>query len=497
MSGIILIIALLFLVASTANALFRFVADALLFSPELALGLTCTAFALGLVSLLSNPLPTPGRPHDLLTASASVVTLGVGAICLATGWAIDAILPIFLGAALLPVLRSIAVRLAPPQTNQQPRLQASLAAVVAGTTGGIWSFIDPVAGPAIGTAVLCASWPFMADGLAAYGQRVAVSLARARGIDVPHWSKLVKLTSCQTFFLQSRALFTSDLPIVTDVVAFSKRPEPLLAVAASAEQPAQGPIAEAIHSIAVDWAVQIAAPEEFEAVPGYGVVAMLGGQSVAVGNSALMEHLGIDNFTADSLCRPLETDGKTCLRVAVGKRIAGILALQGRVHPCAAELIKGLKFQGQETCLISRDSWQTAHAIAQGLHLENFVDVPPGCPEQPRLRAASGVNGDLILDRTERARVLTVRDAFVADGSGNAVLLQIPDARLADLPNLIKMTLRSRDISHQMNIFVLGLAALAGVVAAFGLLPVVFTPSVPLLAFGAAYSQRFRLKSIF
>lgn len=497
LSGIILIVALLCLAAPVADAFMRVIADAPLLAPGLAIGLTCAGLGLGLFSLLSKPFPIAGRALNLSTAAASVGTLGVGAACLGVGWAIDAVLPVFLGAAFLPVLRSIALRLVPPQTSKQPRLQTLLAVAAAVVTGGIWSFIDPVTAPAIGAAVLCASWPFVADGVTASGQRAAMSLVRARGIDVSRWDSMAKLTNCKTFYLQSRALFSNDLPIVTDVVAFSKKPEPLLAVAASAEHPAQGAIAEAIRTIALDWAVPVSAPEEFEAAPGYGVVAMLGGEAVAVGNSALMEHLGIDNFTADSLCRPLETEGKTCLRVAVGKRIAGIIALQGHIHPHAAELVAGLKLRGQDTCLLSWDSRQTAGAVAQSLHLDGFVDVPPGCPELPRLRAAGGVNGDLMLDRPDGGGVLTVHDAFASEASGNAILLQIPDSRLSDLPDLVELTVRSRDLSHQMNIFALVLAALAGVVAAFNLLPVVFTPSVSILALGAAYSQRFRLKRIF
>ena len=64
-------------------------------------------------------------------------------------------------------------------------------------------------------------------------------------------------------------------------------------MAASAERSSEHPVARAITSAAIGRGLTLFEPSDFEMKPGQGIRAQVDGHSVAVGNRALMQDLGI------------------------------------------------------------------------------------------------------------------------------------------------------------------------------------------------------------
>jgi Cd2+/Zn2+-exporting ATPase/Cu+-exporting ATPase len=76
---------------------------------------------------------------------------------------------------------------------------------------------------------------------------------------------------------------TLGKPQITDVVPLNGIPAPtLLTLAASAERYSEHPLAEAVRSMAKAQELPLSDAEEFEAVPGMGVRAFVGGSLICL-----------------------------------------------------------------------------------------------------------------------------------------------------------------------------------------------------------------------
>src|SRR5439155_1325251 len=67
----------------------------------------------------------------------------------------------------------------------------------------------------------------------------------------------------------------------------------IVALAAAADAQSEHPLATALVAAAKQRALVVDAPSQFEAVPGQGVKAVVGGRSVLVGNRALLGRTGV------------------------------------------------------------------------------------------------------------------------------------------------------------------------------------------------------------
>ena len=100
---------------------------------------------------------------------------------------------------------------------------------------------------------------------------------------------LERMAAVDTLIVDKTGTLTEGKPVLTDVVAFGDVAEDqVLALAAALEKPSEHPLAEAILAGAKSRGVVSATAADFEAVTGKGVRATVGGQKVALGNSAMM-----------------------------------------------------------------------------------------------------------------------------------------------------------------------------------------------------------------
>ena len=113
------------------------------------------------------------------------------------------------------------------------------------------------------------------------------------------------------------------------------RPE-ALRFAAAAERYSEHPLAEAVRALARAEGVALDEPEDFEAIPGEGVRARVGGQAVAVGTCACCRSSGIWQTA-----RQLEAQGKTLLYLAVDGGSGGDLCRRRYPAPRSARGIGG------------------------------------------------------------------------------------------------------------------------------------------------------------
>ncbi|MFN4010232.1 MAG: heavy metal translocating P-type ATPase [Pannonibacter sp.] len=301
--------------------------------------------------------------------------------------------------------------------------------VLAALTFAAWWFLAADFDAALSTAVavLVIACP-CALGLATPTALVAGTGAAARAgilirdieaLEVAHRLKVVAFDKTGTL--------TEGRPVVTDVVAFDKDTDRLLSVAASAQLASEHPLAHAMVNAARARNLPLAAPKEFEAVPGQGLVAVIGGHALAIGNEALMDQLKIDRFTADSLRRNFEADGKTSVIVALDGRAVGVIAMADEIRPTARGALEALKAQGIRTAMVTGDTEAVARSVAARIGLDDVrASVrPEGKAEAiASLRQSAGGAVAMVGDGLNDAPALAAADIGIAMGSGADVAME-------------------------------------------------------------------------
>jgi len=438
---------------------------------------------------LSFSLTDPaGIPLTLLTAGVSLLLLLTTAALLMSGVTFEGLSYPALAAAAMMVSRALGVALLPPRGDRTGLIEGFGSLCLAFAAGAIWWVFDP-AFVAIGFAAgLLLSWPHLVDGINAFADKVFRKAALAAGARNLAPGAFTAIARAQHIVIDRSAVMSGPDLMVTNVMAFNNEPKTLLAVAASAEAQSCHPVAVALRQLAAQWRVTIKLPDRFEPAPGLGVVALLGGQTVAIGTPDLLKRLKIDSFTADAIARSLEADGKTVLRVAVGDRVVGVLGLEGTLRQDAGVAGMALRAEGLTPWLFANDSTKTREALAGMLGLDLLAETKPDDNADDAVIRAFRAQECLILTLSPDRSALELRAARTSRASGRSGpsrLLAISDTDdIGAFPALKALAMRRDLLALRARQVLTGIWTLGGLFGAAGLLPVTAAPVAFLACLG-------------
>ncbi len=172
----------------------------------------------------------------------------------------------------------------------------------------------------------------------------------------------------------------------------------LLRLAASAESASEHPLGQAIVEAAKAQGLTLSEPQDFQAVAGGGIVAMIDGHQVVVGTGRLLDERQVHlNGLVEQVTR-LQDEAKTAMMVAVDGEAIGVIAVADTVKPTSKEAIDQLHALGIEVVMLTGDNAQTAQAIARQVGVDRVLaEVLPGekAAEVKRLQGA-GSNSQVV-----------------------------------------------------------------------------------------------------
>lgn len=235
-----------------------------------------------------------------------------------------------------------------------------------------------------------------------------------------------------TIVLDKTGTVTKGEPELTDVFAYDMDESELLALVGAAEKNSEHPLAQAIVKGIGEKGVSLGAAEAFEAIPGFGIRAVVNGREVLVGTRRLLAEKSISYEQAADVMSSLEKEGKTAMLAAVDGRLAGMVAVADTIKPTSREAVKRMKEMGLTVIMMTGDNRQTAEAIARQAGIDQVIAevLPEGKADEVKKLQQQGRKVAMVGDGINDAPALATADIGMAIGTGTDVAMEAADITL-------------------------------------------------------------------
>jgi P-type Cu+ transporter len=224
----------------------------------------------------------------------------------------------------------------------------------------------------------------------------------------------------------------------------------LLVAAATAESRSEHPVGKAIVATVRQRGYTWGDPEEFDYIPGKGIVARREGKEIVIGNRMLLQErdINVPAWTSES--------AGSEIGVAAGGKFLGSIRIGDTLRTEAVAAVAELKSLGLKTILLTGDARSVAESTAKTLRVDEVgADLLPAQKvERVRELTAQGRTVAMVGDGINDAPALMQASVGVAMGSGTDVARESASIvlignDLSKLVDTIRIARRCRGIIYQ------------------------------------------------
>ncbi len=305
------------------------------------------------------------------------------------------------------------------------------------------------------------------------GAQYGILIKDAEALEIAHRVTMVAFDKTGTL--------TEGKPRIVGLHAINGDDNELLHLAASLQTGSEHPLARAVIDKAQALAVEISPVTEIKALAGRGITGRMGQVSLYLGNSRLMQELGVEITAIAAVVQQWEQQGRTISWLASiessSVTLVGVFAFGDQIKASAQRAVQQLQTMGIKTALITGDNVGSATVVAHELGIDCVMaDVLPA--DKAAIVSAFKAEGHVVAmvgDGINDAPALATADVGIAMSTGTDVamhtagitLMQGDPARVADALDISRRTYNK----IRQNLFWAFIYNLIGIpLAAMGLL---------------------------
>jgi Cu+-exporting ATPase len=255
---------------------------------------------------------------------------------------------------------------------------------------------------------------------------VGVGRGAQAGVLVKNADALERMEKIDTLVVDKTGTLTEGRPSVVRVVTDGISEEDALRLAASVEKASEHPLGAAIVRAASERGLATAPVEDFESPSGKGVVGVVEGRRVVLGNEGFLTTQSVDVATLAADAERMRADGATAIFMAADGKAVAAIAIADPVKETTPEALKMLAQENVRVVMLTGDNRTTADAIAEKLGIsevkaEVLPDQKSAVVEQLRKEGRRvAMAGDGVND----APALAAADVGIAMGTGTDVAME-------------------------------------------------------------------------
>jgi P-type Cu+ transporter len=305
---------------------------------------------------------------------------------------------------------------------------------------------------------------------------VGVGRGAEVGVLIKNAEALERMEKIDTLVVDKTGTLTEGKPKVVAVVpAKGFEESQVLRLAASLEKASEHPLALAIVAAAHERGLNMSTVTEFNSPTGKGVVGMVDGQRLALGNANFLRELHIQPGELEQDAERFRHDGATAIFLGVDGRLAAVIAIADPVKATTSDALNALAKEGVRVVMLTGDNRTTAQAVARRLGIaeveaEVLPDQKSAVVEKLQREGSVAMAGDGVND----APALAAAEVGIAMGTGTDVAIESAGVTLlkGDLTGIVRARRLSQATMRNIrqNLFFAFLYNAAGVPIAAGVL---------------------------
>lgn len=297
------------------------------------------------------------------------------------------------------------------------------------------------------------------------------------GVLIKNAEALETLEKITTLVVDKTGTLTEGKPKVSAIHTLNGiAPDEILQLVASLEKGSEHPLAEAVLRGAKEKDLKLLQVEDFHAVPGQGVHALIAGKKVWAGNKKLLESAGIEVHFLVQAAQESQSQGQGAIFVGIDGKAAAVIVVRDSIKAGSREAIRYFHDRGLEVVMLTGDNRATATSVARELGIDRVEAevLPERKNEVIRSLQSQGKIVAMAGDGINDAPALAQADIGIAMGTGTDVAIESAGMTLlkGDLEGLVRAHKLSQFTMRNIrqNLFFAFFYNAAGVPIAAGIL---------------------------
>lgn len=256
---------------------------------------------------------------------------------------------------------------------------------------------------------------------------VSTALAARSGLLIRERQAFERAKDIQAIVFDKTGTLTRGTFGVTDIILLGQLSESdIVQMAATLETNSEHPIARGIVKSAEDRHLDLLSTEQFHAIPGKGVEAVVTGRKMKVVSPGYLKenHIEISDQRVETITR----QGKTVVFLLEDERPVGVIALADIIREESKEAVSLLKAMGIKCMMLTGDNRFVAQWVAEEIGLdEYFAEVLPHEKSDKIKEIQKRYTVAMVGDGINDAPALVQADVGIAIGAGTDVAVESAD----------------------------------------------------------------------